>query len=225
MSDAPADTSAAPSGPAPRPAGPLVVAVLDDYQGVFSRYADVDALRTAAGGEVSVRVLRDHVDDDAELARRLAGAQVVVAMRERTPFAAQRLRLLPDLRLLVTTGPGNAAIDVAAARDLGVLVCGTGYDPSSTVELTWALVLAALRDLPAQAASVRAGGWQVAEGFAGRAGIGTDLAGARLGILGLGSIGSRVAAVGAAFGMEVVAWSQNLTAERAAARGVRAVGE
>ena len=210
--------AAATSGPWD---GPLTVAVLDDYQDVFRTYADPARL----GEGVRLDVLTEHVADDAELAHRLAGAQVVVAMRERTPFGAERLRMLPDLRLLVTTGPGNAAIDLAAAHELGIVVAGTGYDPSSTVELTWGLVLAALRDLPAQAASVRAGGWQVADGFAGRRGIGTELAGARLGVLGLGGIGSRVAAVGAAFGMDVVAWSQNLDPARAAARGVRAVGE
>jgi phosphoglycerate dehydrogenase-like enzyme len=125
------------------------------------------------------------------------------------------LERLPDLRLLVTTGPRNASIDVTAAAELGITVCGTRAHAPGTAELTWALVLAVARHLPAEDASVRAGGWQQT--------VGTDLAGARLGLLGLGRLGERVARIGLAFEMDVVAWSANLTDERAAEVGVRRV--
>jgi phosphoglycerate dehydrogenase-like enzyme len=137
-------------------------------------------------------------------------------MRERTPFPRSLLERLPELRLLVTTGRRNAAIDVAAAAERGVTVCGTASHPTGPVELTWALILAVARHLPQEDASVRAGGWQET--------VGTDLAGSTLGIVGLGRLGERVATIGGAFGMDVVAWSQNLTAERAAEVGVRRVG-
>jgi len=149
--------------------------------------------------------------------RAMAGFDVVVAMRERTRFPAEVLEQLPDLRLLVSTGPRNAAIDLAAAQRLGVTVCGTGYSARPTVELTWALILAAARNLPEEAASVRAGGWQLS--------LGSGLDGKTLGLLGLGRIGSAVASIGQAFGMNVIAWSQNLTAEKAAEHGVRAVSK
>jgi phosphoglycerate dehydrogenase-like enzyme len=123
------------------------------------------------------------------------------------------LERLPGLRLLVTTGARNASIDVAAARELGITVCGTGAHPSGTAELTWGLIIAVARHLPQEDASVRAGGWQQS--------VGTDLAGGVLGVLGLGRLGERVARVGQAFGMDVLAWSQNLTPERAAEVGVR----
>jgi phosphoglycerate dehydrogenase-like enzyme len=127
------------------------------------------------------------------------------------------LERLPGLRLLVTTGARNPSIDVAAARECGVTVCGTGAHPTGTAELTWALILGVARHLPQEDASVRAGGWQQS--------IGTDLAGGVLGVLGLGRLGERVARIGQAFGMDVVAWSQNLTDERAAEVGVRRVGK
>jgi phosphoglycerate dehydrogenase-like enzyme len=134
-------------------------------------------------------------------------------MRERTPFPRAVLERLPRLRLLVTTGSRNASIDVAAAAEHGVTVCGTRAHAPGTAELTWALVLAVARHLPQEDASVRAGGWQQT--------IGTDLAGATLGLLGLGRLGERVARIGLAFEMDVVAWSANLTDERAAEVGVR----
>src|SRR4051794_10532908 len=136
-------------------------------------------------------------------------------MRERTPFPRSLLERLPDLRLLVTTGAKNASIDVAAAVERGVLVCGTGAHPPGTAELTWALILSIARHLPEEMANVRTGGWQTT--------VGIDLAGRRLGIVGLGRLGTRVARIGQAFEMDVVAWSQNLTDERAAEAGVRRV--
>ena len=187
------------------------IAVLDDYQSAAATYADWSAVPEA----VDVEEFSDHLSDEDALAARLQPFDVVVAMRERTPFPRSLLARLPNLRLLVTTGARNASIDVAAARELGVTVCGTGAHPSGPVELTWALVLAVARHLPPEDANVRAGGWQQT--------VGTDLAGATLGVVGLGRLGGKVARIGGAFGMDVVAWSQNLTAERAAEVGVRRV--
>lgn len=187
----------------------MKIAVLDDYQNVALDRADWSGLNA------EVTVFTDHIPDVDELARALAGFEVVVAMRERTRFGADVLARLPDLRLLVTTGPRNAAIDVAAAARQGVVVCGTGYYPEPTVELTWALILAAARNLPTEERAVRDGGWQRT--------VGTELRGKTLGLLGLGNLGSRVARIGQAFGMDTIAWSENLTPERAAEHGVRAV--
>jgi phosphoglycerate dehydrogenase-like enzyme len=155
------------------------------------------------------------VRDTDELVAALAGAEVVVAMRERTRFDALRLARLPDLRLLVTTGMANAAIDVDAAAANGIVVCGTGGRPRHTVELTWALILALLRSVPAEDARMRAGGWQHT--------LGTELDGATLGLVGLGRIGSAMVPVARAFGMDVVAWSRNLDAAHATEVGAEAV--
>jgi phosphoglycerate dehydrogenase-like enzyme len=142
----------------------------------------------------------------------------LVAMRERTRFPAEVLARLPRLKLLVTTAPANAAIDIAAAKAHGIVVSGTGYpDVAATSELTWALILAVVRRLPAETQHLREGGWQSS--------VGTRLEGKTLGLVGLGRLGSRVARVGQAFGMETIAWSQNLTAEQAARHGVTAVSK
>jgi phosphoglycerate dehydrogenase-like enzyme len=125
-----------------------------------------------------------------------------MAMRERTPFPRERLERLPNLKLLVTTGMGNAAIDMEAARELGITVAGTGGTPTHTAELTWALILALARHIPAEDRAVREGGWQHT--------VGLELAGRTLGVIGLGRLGSQVARIGEAFGMEVIAWSQNM---------------
>ncbi|WNV74104.1 D-2-hydroxyacid dehydrogenase family protein [Geodermatophilus sp. DSM 44513] len=191
----------------------LRIAVLDDFQSAAAEFADWSRLPEAA----DVVSFPDHLDDEDAVAERLAGFDVVIAMRERTPFPRGLLQRLPRLRLLVTTGPRNSAIDLAAAADCGVTVCGTGAHPTGTVELTWALILAVARHVAAEDAGVRAGGWQHT--------VGTDLAGATLGVVGLGRLGTRVARIGAAFGMDVVAWSANLTAERAAEAGVRRVAK
>lgn len=182
--------------------------ILDDYQGVATSYADWSALPLA------VTAVREHLDPVGTAAA-LAGAEVVVLMRERTPLDRDLLDRLPDLRLVVTTGMRNASIDLAACRERGIPVCGTASSKTSTAELTWALVLGLLRQVVPETRSLAAGGWQST--------VGADLAGRTLGLLGLGSIGSRVARVGAAFDMDVVAWSPHLTAERAAAGGARLV--
>lgn len=186
------------------------VAILDDYQAVALRLADWGSL------PADVVVFRDHVADEAGVAARLADVDVVVAMRERTPFTRSLLARLPRLRLLVTTGMRNASIDLRAAADGGILVCGTAGLPSPTAELTWALILALARHVPREDRATRDGRWQET--------LGTTLSGKTLGVLGLGQLGSRVARVGRAFEMDVLAWSQNLTAERAAAAGATLAG-
>ena len=189
----------------------LRIAVLDDYQHAALASADWDSL----GAEVTA--FSAHIPDTADLAAELRPFDVVVAMRERTPFTAERFRLLPRLRLLVTTGMANASIDMTAARAAGVTVCGTRGSSGATVELTWALILSLVRHVPAEDASVRRGGWQHT--------IGTGLRGRTLGVVGLGNLGRKVAAVGLAFGMEVLAWSQHLTPAAALDAGATAVSK
>jgi phosphoglycerate dehydrogenase-like enzyme len=168
------------------------VAVLDDYQRVARRFGDWDSL------DAEVEVFSEHHDDIGHL----EPFDVIMAMRERTPFPRERLERLPNLKLLVTTGMGNAAIDVEAARELGITVAGTGGTPTHTAELTWALILALARHIPQEDRAMRDGGWQQTVGF--------ELAGATLGVIGLGRLGSQVARIGEAFGMDVIAWSQNM---------------
>ena len=186
------------------------VAILDDYQDVARRLADWKSL------PAEVVVFRDHLSDESKVAARLADFDVVVAMRERTPFPRSLFERLPRLRLLVTTGMRNASIDLRAAADRGVVVSGTAGLPSPTAELTWALILALVRHVPREDRATREGRWQET--------LGTTLKGRTLGVLGLGQLGSRVARVGKAFEMDVIAWSQNLTAERAAAVGATLAG-
>jgi phosphoglycerate dehydrogenase-like enzyme len=189
------------------------IAVLDDYQQVAHRLAPWETL----GDDVAIAFLADHVDDDDALVARLEGVDAVVAMRERTPFDRTRLERLPDLRLLVTTGMANAAIDLDAARDLGIVVAGTTAMVAPTAELTWGFILAVTRGICAEDRALREGAWQRT--------IGPELAGRTLGVLGLGRQGGRVAAIARAFEMRVLAWSANLTAERAAAAGAELVSE
>ena len=194
------------------PARPRV-AVLDDYQGVALGCADWS--RVEARTEVTV--FRDHVHDEDALAERLASFEVIVGMRERTAFPASLLARLPNLKLLITTGPFNAVFDVDAAVRQGVVVCGTGGAGAATPELTWALIMGVTRRVAAEDAALRRGGWQVT-------GIGPELMGATLGIMGLGRTGPRVAQYAHAFGMTVLAWSQNMTADRAAEAGAEYAG-
>lgn len=187
------------------------IAILDDYSHAALASADWDSL----GADVSV--FRNHIPDTADLVAELRPFDVIVAMRERTPFTAERLGLLPNLRLLVTTGMRNAAIDVAAAAARGVMVCGTRGNAGATPELAWALILSLVRHVPEEDRTLREGGWQHTIGF--------GLRGRTLGVVGFGTIGRQVAAVGQAFGMEVIAWSQRLSAGSAAERGVMAVAK
>ncbi len=187
------------------------IAVLDDYQQAAESLADWAAL------DADTRFFAHHIADPDQLVAELSGFDVVVAMRERTPFPHPVLEQLGDLRLLVTTGRRNAAIDTAAAADLGIVVSGTESLPHPAAELTMALLLALARNLPDEVESVRRGGWQL--------GVGRDLAGSTLGIVGLGRLGSRVARLAGAFEMNLIAWSHNLTPERAAEVGVTAVSK
>jgi phosphoglycerate dehydrogenase-like enzyme len=182
------------------------VAILDDYQGVATR------LLGPLGDGVEAVVFHDHAADEDELVARLEGFDAVVAMRERTAFPAQVLARLPSLRLLVTTGMSNAAIDLDVALRAGVVVCGTRSSGAPTGELAIGLMLALARRIPHEDAAVRAGVWQTS--------LGVGLAGRTLGVIGLGRIGAQVATVALALGMEVVAWSENLTGERTDEVGV-----
>ena len=188
------------------------MAVLDDYQAVAHSFVDW----RAALGDAHVEFFVDHLDERS-LTRRLSEFEIVVAMRERTAFPARVLRQLPNLRLLVTTGMRNAAIDIGAATAAGVIVCGTGGYTWSAAELAWGLIIASARNLLVEDASIRTGSWQRT--------VGMDLAGHVLGLVGLGHLGARVARYGHAFDMEVIAWSPNLTVERAAEHGVAYVGK
>ena len=185
----------------------IQVAVLDDYQNVALQMADWSAVTD----RTDVTVFNDHVADPDQLIARLTPFDVVFVMRERTPLPRSIIERLPNLKMIASTGPFNASIDMAAAEDHGIHVGTTGGTVASTVELTWALILAGVRNLVAESRSVRDGGWQTS--------VGRELAGRTLGVLGLGRIGTRVARIGEAFGMKVVAWSQNLTPEVAAEAG------
>lgn len=187
---------------------PLICTVLDDYQTCAADLADWASLAP----RVRTGFRQEPLADTTAAAHALAGSDIVVAMRERTPFPATLIEQLPKLKLLVTTGMRNAAIDVAAAKARGITVCGTEGVGRPTSELTWALILASLRHLEAEMANMRAGRWQTT--------LGGDLFGRTLGLIGLGTVGGQVAAVGKAFGMRVIAWSQNLTPQRCAALGV-----
>ena len=185
-------------------------AVLDDYQDVARSMADWSVV----AGDVDVRTLRRPFGSEDEVVAAIGDCEIVVAMRERSPFPASLLARLPRLRLLVTSGMRNAAIDLEAAARHGVTVCGTASNTEPPVELTWALILGLARSLVTESTAMRADGpWQST--------LGADLHGRTLGLLGLGKIGTRVARIGQAFGMNVTAWSRNLTAERAAEAGVR----
>lgn len=191
----------------------LRCAVLDDYQEVARKFGQWDML----AGQVDLTVHTDHIEDREAVAAALADAEIVVAMRERTPFDRWLFERLPKLKLLVTTGMKNAAIDLQAAADRGVLVCGTEGSPGATAELTWALIFGLMRHIPEEAQNFRRNGkWQIS--------VGREVANRRLGVLGLGRLGARVARAGLAFGMKVSAWSRNLTPERCAEVGVEHAG-
>jgi phosphoglycerate dehydrogenase-like enzyme len=179
----------------------LRVAILDDYQNIALAMADWASL----GSGISVQAFRHPIGSEDTIAERLRDFDIIVAMRERTPFPSSLLARLPSLKLLVTTGRRNAAIDINAAAARGVPVSGTGTMPMPPVELTWGLILALARNISEEAASMRHGTWQTT--------IGVGLHGKTLGIVGLGRLGSEVARIGKAFGMNVEAWSQSLTTE------------
>jgi phosphoglycerate dehydrogenase-like enzyme len=183
------------------------IAVLDDYQNVALESADWSVLRDRA----EITVFQSHLADPDAVIERLQPFDVVCVMRERTPLPRNVIERLPNLKLIASTGQRNASIDVAAAGDHGIAVVHTAYSSDPTIELTWALILASARHIVTESNSVRSGGWQQT--------VGTDLRGKTLGVLGLGRIGSQVARIGSAFGMNSIAWSQNLTPEAAQAAG------
>ena len=183
-------------------------AIIDDYQGCALEMADWSVL----AGEVEIEVFDTHIDGEDEIARRLGDFEIICIMRERTPFPRSQFEKLPRLELLLTSGMRNLSIDIAAARDNGVVVCGTPALGYPTAELTWGLILALVRYIPREDKATRAGGWQQT--------LGHGLRGKTLGVIGLGRLGGQVATIGKAFGMEVTAWSQNLTEARCAELGV-----
>ncbi|MDQ2811068.1 MAG: D-2-hydroxyacid dehydrogenase family protein [Actinomycetota bacterium] len=201
------------------------VAILDDYRQVALASTDWSAVRALAG----ITVFAEHIARTESLVRALEPFDVIVAMRERTYFDASRLRQLPRLKLLVTTGMMNSSIDIDAASARGVTVCGTGGSATSTAELTWGLILALARHLPFEDQRMRiagqAGGAALGPGGGWQHTIGTGLAGKRLGLVGLGRQGQRVAQIGRAFGMKLTAWSQNLDPDQAKKSHAKAVSK
>lgn len=191
----------------------IKIAVLDDYQQVALTMADWSAIDDKA----DVTVFHDHLPDEAAVIDRLLPYQVTCVMRERTPLTRQILNQLPNLKLIVSTGKRNASIDLKAAEELGITVKFTGYLMSGAPELTWALLMAIARQIPVESNNFRSGGWQTT--------IGTDLAGKTIGIIGLGNIGCKMASYAKAFDMDVIAWSENLTEEKAALAGAKLVSK
>src|SRR6202140_941027 len=183
------------------------IAVIDDYQNVALESADWSGPRDRA----DLPVFQDHLAGSDAVIERLLPFDVVCVMRERTPLPRNVIERLPKLKLIASTGSGNASIDVDAAGDHGIAVVYTGYRSDPTLECTWALFLASARNIVTESNSVRSGGWQQT--------VGTDLRGKTLGVLGLGRIGLQVARIGGAFGMNLIAWSQNMTREVAKAAG------
>src|ERR1700730_11027083 len=183
------------------------IAVLDDYQNVALESSDWSVLRDRA----DIAVFKNHLADPDAVIERLLPFDVICVMRERSPLPRSIIERLPNLKLIASTGAGNASIDVAAAGDRGIAVVHTGYSSDPAIEFTWALILASARHSVAESNSVRSGGWQQT--------VGADLRGKTLGVLGLGHIGSEVARIGSAFGMNLIAWSQNMTPEAAKAAG------
>ncbi len=187
------------------------IAVLDDYQNVALSFADWSVLDARA----AITVFNDHLADPDAVVERLQPFDIVCVMRERTPMTRAIIERLPKLRLIASTAGRNASIDHKAVEERGVQVVHTAYTSAPTIELTWALILGSARNLVAENTSLRSGGWQQS--------VGDDMAGRTLGVLGLGNVGGAVARIGNAFGMKVIAWSQNLTTERAAEIGAALV--
>jgi phosphoglycerate dehydrogenase-like enzyme len=193
--------------------GPIGIAVLDDYQHAALSLADWSSLKPWA----SITIFHDHLAEADAVVARLKPFDVVCVMRERTPLTRDILERLPGLKLIASTAPRNASIDTDTADRQGIKVVHTGYTSAPTIELTWALILGSARHIASEAGSLRRGGWQQS--------VGDDLSGKTLAVLGLGNIGREVARIGLAFGMKVIAWSENLTPERAIAAGAEFVSK
>jgi phosphoglycerate dehydrogenase-like enzyme len=189
------------------------IAVIDDYQNVAHRFADWKSLAQQA----EVTFIHQQIKGEEELVSALQAFDILCVMRERTWFTRSLLERLPRLRMIASTGNWNAAIDMDATDALGITVCATGSSLTAAAEMTWTLLLACARRLPREIASFGRGGWQET--------VGMDLAGRTLGLVGLGYTGTAVARYGQAFGMKVLAWSQNLTPDVAADKGAEYVSK
>lgn len=189
----------------------MKIAILDDYQNVALSIADWSAVAKKA----DITVFNDHIEHTDALIERLLPFDAICVMRERTPLRRDIIERLPRLKFIASTGPRNISIDMAAANERGISVANTGYRSTPTIELTWALILASARHLVEESNSIRAGGWQTS--------LGSEVDGRVLGVVGLGNVGGQVARIGRAFGMKIIAWSQNLTAQAAAAAGAELV--
>ena len=183
------------------------IAVLDDYQNAALQRADWSVLSDGA----DITVFQDHLDDTDAVIESLLSFDIICVMRERTPLPRDVIVRLPNVKFIASTGPANASIDVVAAAERGIAVSHTGYRSDPTIDLTWALILASARNIVTESNSLRSGGWQRT--------VGTELRGKTLGVLGLGRVGSEVARIGRAFGMDLIAWSRNMTLEAAQAAG------
>jgi phosphoglycerate dehydrogenase-like enzyme len=189
-------------------------AILDDYQNVAMKFADWSEISK----DVDIKVFNAPLDGPDAVIKALQGFAIVVGMRERTPFPRKVIEALPNLKLLITTGARNNSFDVKACAERGVTVCGTGAAGSPTTGIAFGLMLELTRRIGSENARLKAGEpWQVT--------IGRDLEGLTLGILGLGKLGQRSATVGKAFGMRTIAWSQNLTEDKAKAAGADPVSK
>ena len=183
------------------------VAILDDYLNVALELGDWRSLH----GKAELFVFDKPFASQDEAAERLAKFEIIVGMRERTAFSSNLLKRLPNLKLLITTGMRNRSFDMEAATEQGITICGTDSAGQPTAELTWAILLGLACQIPAHDRGMKSGQWQTK--------LNGNVGGKTLGVVGLGKLGSAVARVGLAFGMKVIAWSQNLTDERAAEVG------
>ncbi|QES88503.1 D-2-hydroxyacid dehydrogenase family protein [Rhizosphaericola mali] len=189
------------------------VAVLDDYQNVSRLFADWSDIED----QINLTVFNKHIQDMEELIKILLPFEIISVMRERTPLTNDILNQLPNLKLIISTGARNASIDLEAASKLGIEIRNTGYVANGAPELTWALLMAVARKIPQENNNVQNGKWQTT--------IGTDLAGKTIGIVGLGNIGAKIAAYAKAFDMNVIAWSEHLTAEEASSKSAKLVNK
>ncbi len=191
----------------------MKIAILDDYQNISLKLADWSEVLQFA----ELTVFNDTLKNEDDVVKRLLPFDIICVMRERTPLTRSIISKLPNLKVIASTGGRNASIDAEACKERNIDILPTGYFPTPTIELTWALILAIARNIPAENASLKANGWQQK--------VGTDLHGKTLALLGLGNVGSQVATIGKAFGMNIIAWSQNLTEEKAALSGARLVSK
>jgi len=189
----------------------LKIAILDDFQRVSTTFADWSVITD----QVDLTIFDQHEADEKKLINRLLPFEIICVMRERTPLNRKILSQLPNCKLIVSTGARNASIDLSATEEFGITVKNTGYLASGAPELTWGLLLAIARHIPGESMNMRSGNWQTT--------IGTDLKGKTIGIIGLGRIGSRIARYAQAFEMRILAWSPNLTQEKATEAGATLV--